>query len=127
MTIVSVCGIAVIGLVASVILREVRPAFATAVGIITGLILLGAALSAFSDIVLFTKDITKKEGFSLYITVILKAFGIGILAETTAEVCRDNGASAIGSKVEFAAKTIILLLAMPLVKEILSRTEAFLK
>jgi len=55
-----------------------------------------------------------------HFVMIMKALGIGIIAETTSTVCRDNGASSIASKVEFGAKLLILSLSLPIVKEIVS-------
>lgn len=127
MSIVEVCGIAVIGMTAVVILRDLRPGYAIAAGIVTGLILLTSAIAAFSELADYVRIMSDRDGFSLYSSVILKSFGIGVLAETTADACRDNGASAIAAKVEFAGKIIILLLAVPLVTELLSRTGELIK
>lgn len=126
MNIFEICGIAVIGLTAVVILRGLRPEYAIAAGVITGLILLGTAVLEFSSVVRYIEEITDKTGFSLYSSVILKSLGIGILAQTTADVCRDSGEAAIASKVEFAAKIIILLLAIPILKTLLELVAGFL-
>jgi len=122
-----ICGIAVIGLTALVILRGLRAEYAIAAGLITGLILLAAAVLEFSSVIGYIQDITDKTGFSLYSSVILKSLGIGILAQTTADVCRDSGEAAIASKVEFAAKIIILLLAIPILKTLLELVAGFLR
>ena len=71
MNIFEICGIAVIGLTAVVILRGLRPEYAIVAGIITGLILLGASVLAFSSVIGYIQDITDKTGFSLYSSVIL--------------------------------------------------------
>lgn len=126
MSIFEVCGIAVIGLTAVVILRGLRPEYAIVAGVITGLILLTAAVMEFSSVIGYIQDITDKTGFSLYSSVILKSLGIGILAQTTADICRDSGEAAIASKVEFAAKIIILLLAIPILKTLLELVAGFL-
>ena len=126
MNIFEICGIAVIGLTAVVILRGLRPEYAIVAGIITGLILLGASVLAFSSVLGYIQDITDNPGFSLYSSVILKSLGIGILAQTTADICRDCGEAAIASKVEFAAKIVILLLAIPILKTLLELITGFL-
>jgi stage III sporulation protein AD len=51
---------------------------------------------------------------------ILKAFGISVIAESAADICRDFGESAIGARVELAAKSLIMLLALPVVESLLS-------
>ena len=126
MNIVEICGIAGIGLTAVIVLRGTRPEYAVMAGVLTGLILLAASIWELSSVIETIQDMTDKTGFSLYSTVILKSLGIGILAQTTADICRDNGEAAIASKVEFAAKIIILLLALPILKTLLELIAGFL-
>ena len=126
MNIVEICGIAVIGLTAIMVLRTIRPEYAMLAGILTGLILLAAAVLESSSVIGYIQDMTDSTGFSLYSSVILKSLGIGILAQTTADICRDSGETAIASKVEFAAKIIILLLAIPILKTLLELIADFL-
>lgn len=126
MNIVEICGIAVIGLTAVMVLRTIRPEYAMLAGILTGLILLAAAVLELSSVIGYIQDMTDNTGFSLYSSVILKSLGIGILAQTTADICRDSGETAIASKVEFAAKIIILLLAIPILKTLLELIADFL-
>ena len=102
MIVLKICGIAVLGLVAVVLLRGMRAEYATFAGIITGILLLFTVLAEFSSVMALVEEMTEKTGFSLYFEVILKAMGLGMLAEVTADICRDNGATAIASKVEFA-------------------------
>ena len=95
-------------------------------GVLTGLILLAASVLELSSVIDTIQDMTERTGFSLYSTVILKSLDIGILAQTTADVCQDNGEAALASKVEFAAKIIILLLALPILKALLELIADFL-
>ena len=126
MNVVEICGIAVIGLTAVIVLRGVRAEYAVIAGVLTGLILLAASVLELSSVIDTIQDMTERTGFSLYSTVILKSLGIGILAQTTADVCRDNGEAALASKVEFAAKIIILLLALLILKALLELIADFL-
>ena len=126
MNVVEICGIAVIGLTAVIVLRGVRAEYAVIAGVSTGLILLAGSVLELSSVIDTIQDMTERTGFSLYSTVILKSLGIGILAQTTADVCRDNGEAALASKVEFAAKIIILLLALPILKALLELIADFL-
>ena len=126
MNVVEICGIAVIGLTAVIVLRGVRAEYAVIAGVSTGLILLAGSVLELSSVIDTIQDMTERTGFSLYSTVILKSLGIGILAQTIADVCRDNGEAALASKVEFAAKIIILLLALPILKALLELIADFL-
>ena len=65
MNIVEICGIAVIGLTAVMVLRTIRPEYAMLAGILTGLILLAAAVLELSSVIGYIQDMTDSTGFSL--------------------------------------------------------------
>ncbi len=126
MTVIKLCGIAVLGLIAVVLLKGLRAEYAVFAAIITGIVLLGAVLSEFFSVMDYVEEMTALTGFSLYFEVILKAMGIGLISEVTADICRDNGAGAIASKVEFGAKMAILVLSLPILKKLLDLIAGFL-
>ena len=78
-------------------------------------------------IVAFAEGLSRENSYSLYFSTVLKALGIGIAAQTAADICRDSGEGAVASKLEFAAKVGILLLGLPVVREILSLTQKILE
>ena len=127
MTAFQVCGFALLGVTVVLILRNFRPEYATVAGIAVGMLLLIGTLAPLQTVMDSVISIAADTGFSAYSSVILKSMGIGILAQTTADVCRDSGVSMIATKVEFAAKIIILLLCVPILQTLMSLIEGFLK
>ncbi|MBE6665095.1 MAG: stage III sporulation protein AD [Ruminococcaceae bacterium] len=127
MTVLQVCGFALLGVAVVLILRGFRPEYATVAGIAVGMLLLFGTLSPLKTVMDSITSVAAHTGFSVYSSVILKSMGIGILAQTTADVCRDSGVGMIASKVEFAAKIIILLLCVPILQTLMSLIEGFLK
>jgi len=117
--IIKICGIALVGLIASVMMRGLRSDFASFATIATGLVLFGFAVGAIYPIVQFIEKITENTGFSVYIETIVKALGIAIVTESAADVCRDFGETALGARLELAAKGIIMLLSLPVVESLL--------
>ena len=127
MSIVQVCGFALLGVVTVLLLKSFRPEYATVAGIAVGLLILAGTLTPLLTVMDSVTAIAEDTGFSVYSSVILKSMGIGILAQTTADVCRDSGVGTIAAKVEFAAKIIILLLCVPILETLMSLIEGFLK
>lgn len=127
MTVIKLCGIAVIGVCAALIMRAAKSELAMPVGVITGIIILASAISSMYPIVAFAEELSRENSYSLYFSTVLKALGIGIAAQTAADICRDSGEGAVASKLEFAAKVGILLLGLPVVREILSLTQKILE
>lgn len=126
MNVFGICGIAMLGLAVTIVLKGLRPDFATFTGIVTALILLLASIHSVSSVIRSLTALSDQTGFSVYTTMILKTMGIGLLAQVTADVCRDSGASSIASKVEFSAKILILSLCIPILQLLLSYIEGFL-
>ena len=126
MSILGICGIALLGLVITVVLRSCRPDFAVFTGVITALILLGASVSSIASVIRSLGELSEETSFSVYTTMILKTLGIGLLSQMTADVCRECGAASIAAKVEFSAKILILALCIPVLKTLLGYIEGFL-
>ena len=127
MSILQICGFALLGVLVVTVLKSVRPEYATVTGIITGMLLLVFTMTPLANVLNSVTALAENTGFSAYSSVILKSMGIGILGQTTADVCRDSGVGTMASKVEFAAKVMILLLCVPILQTLLGLIEGFLK
>ncbi len=51
----------------------------------------------------------------LYMQTLLRIIGVAYLAEFGSQVCRDAGEGSLASRIEFAAKILILVMAIPIV------------
>ena len=127
MNIVQICGFALLAVITVLVLRSFRPEYATVAGIVAGIVLLVSSFLPLRGVLDGVTAIAEDTGFSVYSSVILKSMGIGILAQTTADVCRDSGVGTIAAKVEFAAKIMILILCVPILETLMSLIEGFLK
>ena len=58
--------------------------------------------------------------------VLLKAMGIGMLAEITAMICSDAGNSALGKSIKLVATGVILCISIPLFERLLELIEDIL-
>lgn len=113
------CGVALCALAAILILKGQKSDFAGLVGVAAGVILFSAAVVTFLPIFEFVENTMSKTSFSEHMTVLGKALGITLAVQLSAEVCRDAGESALASKLELIGKAEILLLALPLVSELM--------
>ncbi len=58
--------------------------------------------------------------------ILLKAVGIGLLAEITSLICTDAGNAALGKGLQFLATAVILWISIPLLNELLTLLETIL-
>ncbi|MEW6725315.1 MAG: stage III sporulation protein AD [Bacillota bacterium] len=120
MDIFQVLGFTLITLVLLLVLRQTNPSASTLVGVVAGVTLLLLAVSQLRAIVGVFGDLAARAGVSqVYVATVLKVIGIAYLTEFGAQICRDAGEGALGSKVELAGKVLILVLAIPIVLAVL--------
>jgi stage III sporulation protein AD len=65
--------------------------------------------------------------FDVYLPYLMKSMGISLLSTTAADLCRDSGESSIANKLELLGKCEIVLLSLPLLKELLSLAQELMK
>lgn len=59
-------------------------------------------------------------GYMRYVGLVMRVIGVAYMAELGASVCQDAGESAIAMKIDMAGRVIILVLALPILVEIVS-------
>lgn len=120
MEIVQVVGLGLIATIVVVILREYRPELAVQVSLAAGAIVMLLVLNRITGALNVITETAVSAGINLvYLHTLLRVIGIAYLAEFGSQVCRDAGESSIASRVELAAKVIILVMAVPIIVEIM--------
>lgn len=120
MEILQVVGIGLIGAVLAVYVKERNKEIAVLVSMATGLIIFLFAVSKISAVLQVLQDLASLANVNMfYLTTILKIIGIAYVAEFGAQVCRDAGEGSIASKIEFSAKILVIVLALPIILAIL--------
>ncbi len=120
MEIVQVVGLGLIAAVLVIILREYRPELAMQVSLVAGIIIMLLVINHIISAVYVITEAAVGAGVNLiYLQTLLRIIGIAYLAEFGAQVCRDAGEGSIGSRIELAAKVIILVMAVPIVVEVM--------
>ena len=127
MSIIRLCGVAIISVVAAVLVKRVKADFGAFVSIIAAVVIFGAAVSAVAPLTSYVSELAETSGFGIYAETIIKSLAVTLLAQTTGDICRDCGENAVAGKIEFAAKCAIMLLSLPVIKNILSLSEAVLE
>ena len=115
-----IVGIALVTVIATLIVRPVRPDFAVFISVVGGVIILFMLAGYIADIFdIFSKIFTfTNVNASLY-KIILKIIGVGYLVEFTASLCVDTGNGSLGDKVLLGGKIVILVMALPIITSIL--------
>ena len=102
------------------VLKESKSTVASMLLLISGIIIYIFIFPYVKEIMEFVKTMTNSSGIDVtYIQIVMKIIAISYLATFSSVLCKDVGINSIATKVEFTAKIMILLLAMPIMKNVL--------
>lgn len=121
MDIMQVVGLGLVTVVLAVVLRQNKPEMAMVLSVAVGIIIFVVMLGKIGSVLDVLKDLSSRANLSMvYLGTILKIVGIAYIADFGAQICRDAGEGAVASKIEFAAKILVLVLAVPIVVAVLN-------
>ncbi len=119
--IIKIAAVAIVGAMASVILRSIKPEFCMGAAIACSVLIIALIkeeLAAVIDVMLqYANEMGIEEK---YIALLIKVIGIAYLTQFAASICEDAGERAIAMKVEFAGRVTILLMSAPLMFAVLN-------
>ena len=119
--ILKICGIALITISITAVLKSQGSALAQYLPQISAVIILIGAVGALFPIISFIKSLASgtKSSSDSYITVMFIAAGISVVSKVIVDICKENNLETLKNSVEFATNAEILVLSLPLIKDIL--------
>lgn len=121
MELLAICGVALLGAVLTVALRQHRQDYAAAVGISVSVVVLYLAVKNLLPLTEEYRVIAASaEMDPSYLSAMLKTVGIAYLTVFSADACRDLGSASLGDKVELVGKIAVLVLILPYIRQFLS-------
>ncbi len=121
MEIIKIVALGIIATILTVIVKQYKPEYGMHISIATGVIIFLLMISKLAAILEVIHELTNKLDMEVvYLKSIFKIIGIAYIAEFGSQVCRDCGESSIASKVEFAGKILIMVLALPILLSVLN-------
>ncbi len=119
MDIFKIFAVAVTGTVFYIFVKQYKPELAAAVQTATVLVIFIFILSYVGAVINQIRELI--EGYGLkteFISPMIKALGIAVITQITADLCKDNGNSSAGAKVEFAGRILIIITILPMLKAV---------
>ena len=126
MTVLKLCMVALLVLTSTTVIRSWRSDFVPLVRI-GAVVLFGSLLIASAKPLLsLITDLGQGAGTALYVETILKGLGIVILTQISSDICRDSGEGTLAGHIETVGKVELLLLCIPLIRQILATAQKLL-
>lgn len=119
MDILQIVGIGFLATVLILVIREQKPMFAFLLAAFVGVSIFLMLIGQIDSVISVLEDLADRSGIpSVYLKTMLKIIGIAYIAEFGAQIVRDAGLESIASKIEFAGKMLILVMAVPIISVI---------
>lgn len=120
-TVFKLFGGAILCVLLLVVLRRESPDSAISLRMVAGVLLAVACVNAMTPVIVYVNELASgllPDNLSGAVETLLKVLGVSLLTHISATVCRDSGEGSIASYVELGGKIEIMLLSLPLIKEI---------
>ncbi|MGI6426648.1 MAG: stage III sporulation protein AD [Natronincolaceae bacterium] len=115
MEIFQIVAIGLIAAILSVLIKNEKPEIGMYISLVAGVIIFLFIITRLQSVIGILSQLANKINIdSIYLSIILKIVGIAYIAEFGAQVCKDAGEGVMASKIEFAGKVLIMVMAVPI-------------
>lgn len=126
--ILKIITVGLVSALVSLMLKENKKEYSMAIQLCALIIVITLVINTVSDrFESFLSYAAQLSGANEIIRVMLKAAVICILTHFVHDICRESGNSAIADAVEFGGRMLTLILALPLMEELLKTAVSFIK
>ena len=120
-------GLCLVAVMLSVVIGDYKKEYSVVITVSVGCIVLVGIIATLREPLSEFLGIIKNSGIqSGRFLVAAKVLAIGYITQFIADTCRDAGQGAMASKAEFAGRSGIFLLSIPLLQKILELAEQLL-
>ena len=114
-----ICGLALVCLVSFSVVRQWGRDFEVPMKLAAAVVFLGILLGMAIPLISWIREMLSASAVSEYAELLLGALGIAVVTGVCADLCRDCREPTVASYVETAGRLEILILSIPLIREIL--------
>ena len=122
-----IIAVALVTVFSSMIVKQLKPEFSTFITIVGSILIITMAIDSLTSIIDYFKNLFNITGVNTaLLSPLFKIIAIGYLAEFSANICTDAGASSVADKILFAAKLIILVVSLPIITTVIDMIVALI-
>lgn len=120
-----ICGLALLTVVVFSVVRGWGRDFEVPMKLAAAVVFLGLLMGLARPLLVWVRQMLETGAVSEYAELLLGALGIAVVTGVCADVCRECREPTVASYVEMAGRLEILMLCIPLIKEILETVGEF--
>ena len=125
--IIKIIGVAFVTAIAAILLKQTKPELSFAVTVTGIIIILLFIIDALQETIGILNGLAQITGMQNgLLKILVKIVGVGYITEFGAGILNDFGSNAVADKVVLGGKITIVLLALPILENLLKLIEGFL-
>lgn len=121
MSIFSIIGVSLIGVIISILLKKYLPEYSLLVTLATSIIILFwvviNVIPVLNKLLYYMEQTNMPSEYGM---IIFKSLGLAFVIQLISDICKDSGETAIASKLELVGKIAILIISLPLFEKVMS-------
>lgn len=117
---IKICAAALIALIAAVILKAAKMPNAEIIALVFIGIVSTRLIFNLEQTVALIKNMSEETAVLPYLEILFKALGIALITDFTSDLCKNAGEGMIAEYVCLAGRSEIMLLSLPLIRELMS-------
>ena len=116
-----IIAIAFVTILANILVKQTRPEIALIISLVGSILIIIMTIDSLKQVMSNFFSIFEITGINNnLLSPLFKIIAIGYIAEFASNICVVDGASSIADKILFAAKVVILLVSLPIVKAVVN-------
>lgn len=112
------CGLVLCALIVCIIFKNIKSEYSLLVRIAVTVMVSILSLALITPLFNFIDEISQNTVIYNYLPILIKALGIALLVQITADICTDAGEISLGERIELFGKVQILVISIPLIKNL---------
>lgn len=117
----TIMGIGIIGAILAVTVKNYRPELALCVSLATGILIFLSSADELGSVIYDMQKMCETSGVdTTFFKASIKVIAISYVTEFASETAKDSGEGAIATKLQFAGKTSVLVVMMPVINNLIT-------
>lgn len=109
------------------IVKQYRPEYALVCQLCGVIAIILYAVSTVGEIFSSLNDMILSSGLDMsFVEILFKALAVSVLTDLSSSVCSDSGNNTLSKAVDMLGKTVIIVLALPILKKLMEAAIGFI-
>ena len=118
MDIIKTSGIIICALCVLMVFKNIKNEYSLFIRLVITISVSIFSLAVIYPILSYIEEISRGTSLFTYIPTLIKALGIALSMQITGDICKDAGENAIAERVALFGRAEILILTIPMIKEL---------